>query len=230
MHHSPISTFVSRAVISLLLLLASFSAEAQSARRAPEVKDTLRTFRGLQLMADLAGALQRTLSDYGQYEAGLRVNLRDRYFPIFELGYGSARHDDDPVTHVAYKTAAPYFRLGLDFNILRNRHDIYRTYVGLRYAFTHFRYDVTNPFHSDPVWQDPSPVSIAAATANCHWMELLFAVDAKIWGPVHLGWSARYRRRITHRDGPAGNVWYVPGYGKSGTSRLGATFNLILNF
>ena len=185
MHHSPISTFVSRAVISLLLLLASFSAEAQSARRAPEVKDTLRTFRGLQLMADLAGALQRTLSDYGQYEAGLRVNLRDRYFPIFELGYGSARHDDDPVTHVAYKTAAPYF---------------------------------------------PSPVSIAAATAHCHWMELLFAVDAKIWGPVHLGWSARYRRRITHRDGPAGNVWYVPGYGKSGTSRLGATFNLILNF
>ena len=72
MHHSPISTFVSRAVISLLLLLAPFSAEAQSARRASEVKDTLRTFRGLQLMADLAGALQRTLSDYGQYEAGLR--------------------------------------------------------------------------------------------------------------------------------------------------------------
>ncbi|WP_262502568.1 DUF6048 family protein [Hoylesella shahii] len=45
---------------------------------------------------------------------------------------------------------------------------------------------------------------------------------------MHLGWSARYRRRLTHNDGDAGNVWYVPGFGKTGTSRLGATFNIII--
>jgi len=52
-------------------------------------------------------------------------------------------------------------------------------------------------------------------------------VDAKIWGPVRLGWSARYKRRLLHDEGPLGNAWYVPGFGKTGGSRLGGTFNVI---
>ena len=63
--------------------------------------------------------------------------------------------------------------------------------------------------------------------ANYHWMEAVFGVDAKIAGPLRLGWSVRYRRRIAHDDGNIGKTWYVPGYGKQGGSRLGGTFNII---
>lgn len=227
--HRHISVSISRAAISALLALGALSASAQGLKQQVERPDTTRFFRGLQVMADVVGPIQLAVSDYGQYEAALRINLKDKYFPVFELGYGTANHEDDPVTHVAYKTSAPYGKVGMDFNIMKNKHDIYRVYVGARYAFTTFRYDVASPVLTDPVWQDPAAIQLNNVSASYHWAELLFAVDAKIWGPLHLGWSVRYRRRLAHDDGESGNVWYVPGFGKTGNSRLGGTFNIIIN-
>ncbi len=227
--HRHISASISRAAISTLLALGALSASAQGLKQQVERPDTTRFFRGLQVMADVVGPIQLAVSDYGQYEAALRINFKDKYFPVFELGYGTANHEDDPVTHVAYKTSAPYGKVGMDFNIMKNKHDIYRVYIGARYAFTTFKYDVASPVLTDPVWKDPAAIQLNNVSASYHWAELLFAVDAKIWGPLHLGWSVRYRRRLAHNDGESGNVWYVPGFGKTGNSRLGGTFNIIIN-
>ena len=227
--HRHISASISRAAISTLLALGALSASAQGLKLHAERPDTTRFFRGLQVMADVVGPIQLAVSDYGQYEAALRINFKDKYFPVFELGYGTANHEDDPVTHVVYKTSAPYGKVGMDFNIMKNKHDIYRVYVGARYAFTSFKYDVASPVLTDPVWKDPAEIELNNIPASCHWAELVFAVDAKIWGPLHLGWSVRYRRRLAHNDGESGNVWYVPGFGKTGNSRLGGTFNIIIN-
>ena len=227
--HRHISASISRAAISTLLALGALSASAQGLKQQTERPDTTRFFRGLQVMADVVGPIQLAVSDYGQYEAALRINLKDKYFPVFELGYGTANHEDDPVTHVAYKTSAPYGKVGMDFNIMKNKHDIYRVYIGARYAFTTFKYDVASPVWTEPVWKDPAAIQLNNVSASYHWAELLFAVDAKIWGPLHLGWSVRYRRRLAHNDGESGNVWYVPGFGKTGNSRLGGTFNIIIN-
>ena len=227
--HRHISVSISRVAISALFALGTLSASAQGLKPQAERPDTTRFFRGLQVMADAVGPIQLAVSDYGQYEAALRINFKDKYFPVFELGYGTANHEDDPVTHVAYKTSAPYGKVGMDFNIMKNKHDIYRVYIGARYAFTTFKYDVASPVLTDPVWKDPAAIQLNNVSASYHWAELLFAVDAKIWGPLHLGWSVRYRRRLAHDDGDAGNVWYVPGFGKTGNSRLGGTFNIIIN-
>ena len=228
-HHRHISASISRVAISALLAFGALSASAQGLKPQTERPDTTRFFRGLQVMADVVGPIQLAVSDYGQYEAALRINLKDKYFPVFELGYGTANHEDDPVTHVAYKTSAPYGKVGMGFNIMKNKHDIYRVYIGARYAFTTFKYDVASPVLTDPVWKDPAAIQLNNVSASYHWAELLFAVDAKIWGPLHLGWSVRYRRRLAHNDGESGNVWYVPGFGKTGNSRLGGTFNIIIN-
>ena len=227
--HRHISASISRAAISTLLALGALSASAQGLKQQTERPDTTRFFCGLQVMVDAVGPIQPAVSDYGQYEAALRINFKDKYFPVFELGYGTANHEDDPVTHVVYKPSAPYGKVGMDFNIMKNKHDIYRVYIGARYAFTTFKYDVASPVLTDPVWKDPAAIQLNNVSASYHWAELLFAVDAKIWGPLHLGWSVRYRRRLAHNDGESGNVWYVPGFGKTGNSRLGGTFNIIIN-
>jgi hypothetical protein len=39
----------------------------------------------------------------------------------------------------------------------------------------------------------------------------------------------RYRNRISYDAGELDKVWYVPGYGKSGKSVLGGTFNVIID-
>ena len=231
-----ISSFISRiATISLFLLLPATHVAAQNKPKTPNKpktqtavaeKDTIAFFRGIAVSADLVGAAERALSDYGQFEAALRINLRDKYFPVIELGYGSA-DADDPSTRLAYKTSAPYGRIGLDINIAKNKHDDYRIYAGFRYAMTYYKFDVSSTDLKDPVWGDDVQFGAEGVKANYHWMEGVFGVDAKIAGPLRLGWSFRYRRRIAHNDGTMGGTWYVPGYGKQGGSRMGGTFNVI---
>jgi hypothetical protein len=226
-----ISISISGSIVISLLLLFSLPAAAQNQGRKTQpqatIDDSIPLYRGVQVMVDAVGAIQLAVSDYGQYEAAVRVNLKDRYFPVAELGLGKADHNDD-VTQVSYHTSAVYGRLGCDFNILKNKHDIYRLYVGGRYAYTSFSYDVDHSDLTDPVWGDRVPFHEHDIKANYHWLEAVVGIDAKIWGPVHLGWSARYKRRIHYDNGSLGNVWYVPGYGKQGSTRLGGTFNIII--
>ena len=226
------SSFVSRVITISLLLIAVTTATAQSRKDATAdkkltaQKDTVAFFRGVAVSADVVGLAQLAFSDYGQYEAALRINLKDRYFPVFELGYGTA-DSDNPTTNLKYKTSAPYWRVGMDFNIAKNKHDAYRVYAGARYAMTYYKFDVVDSGLKDPVWGDDVDYNVKGMKAYYHWMEAVFGVDAKIAGPLRLGWSVRYRRRITHDDGNIGKTWYVPGYGKQGGSRLGGTFNII---
>lgn len=222
-----ICTFTSTIAISLALLHPT-TGTAQSKLFAIE-KDSVPMLRGFSVSVDLAGPAQLLLGDYGEIEGALRLNLHDQYFPIIEIGYGKADHDEDEVTGISYKTSAPYFRLGCDLNLLKNKHTPNRLYGGIRYAFTSYSVDIARPGLQDPVWGWDTPVSLTGEKCRQHWIELVVGVDAKIVGPLHLGWNVRYKRRISHSDTSAGQTWYVPGYGKQGDTRLGANFNVIID-
>ena len=215
-----ISISISKAIASSLLLLMPQTTLAQ------EKADSTRLFRGVAVSADLVGIIQLAISDYGQYEAAVRVNLRDKYFPVVEAGIGNA-DAEEVTTQLTYKTSAPYFRAGCDFNLLRNKHDDYRLYGGFRYALTSFKYDLASPGTDDPVWGDHANYGMRGVSCSYHWLEGVVGIDAKIWHNFRLGWSLRYKRRLLHDDGELDNMWYVPGYGKQGGTRLGGTFNLI---
>lgn len=215
-------------MLALALGTAALPVAARSDDKdgAQQPNDSVSLFRGVSVSADMVGLVQIALSDYGQYEAALRVNLRDKYFPIVEVGIGKA--DAENVgTRLTYKTSAPYFRAGMDFNMMKNKHDAYRIYVGARYAFTYFNYDAFSTGVTDPVWGDAADYRLEGVKCNYHWLEAAVGVDAKIFGPLRLGWSVRYRKRLFHNDGDYGNTWYVPGFGKQGGTRLGGTFNVI---
>lgn len=224
-HQRNISSYISSIAISIMLLCA-MAANAQE--KNIEKKDSVSFFRGFAVSVDLVGPIQMLTGDYGQYEAALRINLKDKYFPVLELGIGKTDHDND-VTQISYKTTAPYAKIGVDFNLLKNKHDIYRLYAGVRYAFTSFKYDLSHPEITDPVWGGTAQYSAEGVQCNYHWIEALIGVDAKIWGPLHLGWSLRYKSRISYNDGDLGNSWYVPGFGKTGSSTIGGTFNVAID-
>lgn len=223
-----ISASASRTAISLLLLLLStLGASAQGFLKLQ--KDTIPFFRGFSLSFDLVGAAQMLLSDHGQYEGAFRLNLHNQYFPIVEAGYGKANHHDDPVTHITYKTSAPYFRIGADVNILKKKHTGNRLYVGLRYGFTSYKVDLNSQPKADPVWKWATSFGVRDEACKQSWVEVVFGLDAKVAGPLHLGWSARYKFRVSHNDGRIGKTWYVPGYGLQDSSALTATFNVIID-
>ena len=229
-HLRTISISISRLAVSLLLcILAVIPADAQNRRKDTEVKkDTVALFRGFSVSADLVGPVMMAVGDYGQYEAALHLNLKDKYFPVFELGYGRADHTEE-TTQLSYKTSAPYFRIGADFNVLKNKHDIYRLFVGVRYAFTSFKYDLSSPGVNDPVWGGVTPYEATDVKCNYHWLEAGLGVDVKLAGPLHLGWSLRYKQRLSADEGTPGKAWYVPGFGETGTSAFGALFNVAID-
>ncbi len=227
-HQRTIFISISRLAISALLLFATvLSAQAQGRGNggAAAQKDTVALFRGFSVSVDVVGPVMMAVGDYGQYEAAFHLNLKDKYFPVVEVGYGKADHTED-ATQITYKTAAPFFRVGADFNVLRNKHDIYRFLVGARYAFTSYKYDISSPGVKDPVWGGFSEYEATGVKCSYHWLEVGVGVDVKIAGPVHLGWSVRYKQRVSAKEGDIGKSWYVPGYGQTGTSAFGALFNV----
>lgn len=210
-------------------LLAPCQLQAQRNRHksAPE-PDTLGLYRGVTVGVNIAGIAQRALSSYGEYEAMVRVSLRDRYFPVVEVGIGSC-DADDVATAVRFKTSAPFARIGCDFNLMRNKHDIYRLFLGGRLAYTSFKYDISAAPIDDPAFGGQADYSATGVSCSQGWYEAVGGVEAKIWGPVRLGWSVRYKGRLTHKDGDVGKPYYIPGYGRNGSTKLGATFHVIIS-
>lgn len=227
MTHQSISTYISKLTVSLLLLMMAQSLSAQKHIKAE--KDSIAFFRGFAVSFDLVGPARIMLSDYGEYEGALRINLHDQWFPIFEVGVGHAKHNKDDITGLYYKTTAPYFRIGMDWNIMKKKHEPYRIFAGFRYAFTTYKCDIINDEMKDPVWRTKSYFGVEGMSCQQHWLEAVFGIDARIMGPFHLGWNIRYKRRLYHKEGNIGNSWYVPGFGLNDTDNMSANFNVIID-
>ena len=223
-----ISTYILRLSVSLLLAIVALPSQAQLKMFRME-NDSIPLFRGFTLSFDLVGAAMLMFSDHGEIGGALRVNLHDQWFPVFETGIGRARHEKDAVTSIIYKTTAPYFRIGMDWNILRRKHQANRLYVGFRYAFTSYKVDIIRDDLPDPVWLSKTGFGVDGLACSMHWLEIVMGIDAKIFGPFHLGWDVRYRRRLIHKEGDLGNTWYVPGFGINGQDQLSANFNVIFD-
>lgn len=223
-----ISTYISRLSVSLLLLLVAVPSMAQLKMFRME-NDSIPLFRGFSVSFDVVGAAMLAFSDHGEIGGALRINLHDQWFPVFEMGIGRANHEKDEVTSITYKTSAPYFRIGMDWNILRNKHQSNRLYAGLRYAFTTYKVDIIRDQLPDPVWQSQTGFGVEGLSCSMHWAEVVVGIDARIYGPFHLGWDVRYRRRLVHKEGDLGNTWYVPGFGINDQDKLAANFNVIID-
>ena len=232
-----ISRYISATAISLLLAFPLHAQEEQTTQEE-EAKEAVEdqaekeppVFGGVAVSGDVVGVAMKMLgSDYSQMEVAARLNFKERYFPVFELGYGES--DNQGVeTGNRFQTHAPYFRIGLDYNFnTRKWQTGNRYYLGVRYAFTSFRYDISAENFTDPVWDVEVPFDYNGLSANAHWGEVVFGIEAKIWGIFRLGWNVRYKIRISHKDAPQGRPWYVPGFGKYGNSCLGGTFNIIFD-
>lgn len=183
-------------------------------------------FCGIAVSADLAGAAMMAFnSNFAQAEAALRLNFKEKYFPVFELGYGFSNYVSEE-TDKSSKTNAPYMRIGMDYNFTKKRNGN-RLYAGVRYGFTRFRYDLTDASYKDPVWNQPMPYHLDNEPGSAQWGEVVFGLETKIWSFIQLGWSLRYKARFTQHVNRQGSPWYLPGFGKNGTTCFGGSFNLI---
>lgn len=190
--------------------------------------DKTKTFSGVAVGFDVCGTVMALATPYGQYEVFARLNLKDTFFPIVEAGLGVSDHEDED-TYLHYKTSSPYFRLGMDYNILKDKASKNRVLLGARVGFSPYKFDLTGPDIVDPVYLDTYPVAFSGQKSTMVWAELVAGAEARVWKCLHLGWSVRYKLRLHESKPDIDNAWYVPGYGKTGGHRLGGTFNVIID-
>ena len=184
------------------------------------------TFAGLSLSADFAGAFLATTRGVGNYEAALRLNLKNTYFPVVELGWGVCDQISD-ATQLHYKLRAPYGRIGVDYNVKKDKQSLNRVFVGLRYGYSNYVYDLYSDGLVDMRWKTTVPFQYLDQSGSAHWGEAVFGLQTSLWKFVHLGWSVRYRLRIAEQQSAAGRAWYVPGLGRNiGGSNFAGTFQL----
>lgn len=180
---------------------------------------------GIAVLVDLCGlAMKGVDAKFANMEAALRLNFKEKYFPIFEMGLGDCTREGQENNN-KFSTTAPYFRLGMDYNFNKKLNGN-RFFGGLRYGFSTFKYDFSNPDFTDEVWQQPVPFEINGQHGRAQWLEVVVGVETKLWSIVRLGYNVRYRVRLSQSGNEWGNPWYVPGFGRNGGSGWGGTVNL----
>lgn len=198
--------------------------EALVREASPEKKPLI---RGFSVSADLFGVVGKIFgNDYQSFEVAGEVDLKNRFFPVVEIGYGTTdTTDDDKDIH--YKVAAPYFRVGMNYNFYYKKDTPNSIFAGIRLGFSSFDYDISAPDLTDPVWGDTVPFRYEGVKSNATWAELVVGLRTQIVKNFHMGWSLRYKRRLSVKETPNSDAWYIPGYGINDSALFGATYNLI---
>ena len=188
-------------------------------------------FRGCYLSVDAFGYIYPLFvkDKYYSTEVSLSANLKNRFFPVVEVGVG---YTDivSQLYEIDYSTRAPYFRVGMDYNMQYKNNKPGYIYLGARVGYTAFEYNVDAPLLVDPVWGDEAPMVLTDMPCRAVWGEAVGGVRAEIAKNFCMGWSLRYKYLFYRGPVANGGPWYIPGFGTGKRTALGATYTLSYYF
>ena len=216
------------------------SIETQKTLIKKNYKNNKKVFYGFSAHLDVASPLVNYLIDKSMlsFEAAFDVDLMHKYFPTFELGFGSA--DKINENNIHYKVNAPFYRIGLNFNILRTKNKDGEKkifigsypYIGFRYGFSLFKYDLEGVVINDDYWGVSRPMEVNPKYLYAGWAELVAGVKVNMVKGFTMGWNIRVGLLShTSRASLKSQLWYIPGFGKNNTVNVmfnytfGYTFN-----
>lgn len=185
------------------------------------------------VMVDLWNPLMRAFGQhYGLIGFGAQLSLHNRYLAAFETGLGLANNRPSD-NNFRYKSPmSVYFRVGMDYNFLYNSTTDYQFFMGVRFGFSPFNYDITDIDIVSEYWGEVAHPEIPTQHSTVTWWEINIGLQVKLWGPISAGWSFRYHNIMNETKNAYGLPWYIPGYGARGGSIAGAlniTYTIPLN-
>lgn len=202
----------------VMLMLCVVFVAAQERKRVPLMSPV---YRGWSVHADVASPVMGIVAAPGtaNVEVLADVNLYDRFFPVFELGYTSLSKD---INGSEYNAQAQFFRLGMNFNIIKtvSNKGIYKenrsyAYLGVRYAFSLLDYSLNNVVVENPYWNTSYVKDFNNPMTYCGWAEIHGGVRMDLAKGFTMGWSVGIRFLMHNTADIKEAVWYVPGYGKN---------------
>ncbi|MGN0233117.1 MAG: DUF6048 family protein [Bacteroidaceae bacterium] len=219
--------FICSLLLSVLITTEMMAQGKPMPAQAPK-EEKVPVFGGIAVGADLVGLAMKGMGlKFANMEVCGRLNFKEKYYPIVELGIGDCTHEGGENNN-KFSTTAPYYRIGMDYNFNKKVNGN-RFFGGLRYAFSSYEFDFENPDFADPVYGTATPISFKNLQAKKQWMEVCLGVECKLWSIVRMGWSLRYKIRVKDSNPTYGNAWYAPGFGKNGNTTWGGTVNLMFD-
>jgi hypothetical protein len=220
--------------INLLIVGCAFS--SLYGQQVEAVKnDTTKHIRynGFRVDVDVSPIITSFLNkgEVYNYEAAVQVNLNNKFYPVFEMGYSGA--SKTTTSDINYQGEALFYRLGLDFNLMKQKESKKKLnnvfLFGGRLGFSNFSYDLTGIQYSDDYWGAGEVIDKKNILATKLWFEIVAGIRVEIAKNIFLGWTVRTKSMLT-KDNP-GDIkpWHVPGYGINSDSGVWG-FNYTLGY
>ena len=217
--------------IALMISVATVGyANPQASKEQKDEKQKL-TFQGVYLSADVFGYIYPLFvkDKYYSTDISATINIGNRFFPVVEAGFGHT-HMVSQLYEIGYSTRAPYYRIGMDYNVQHKNGRPNYIYLGGRIGYTDFDYSVNAPALKDPIWGNEVPIQFTDVSCRAIWAEAVGGVRAEIFKNIYMGWSLRYKYPIHKNPITNGGPWYIPGFGASSKTAFSATYTVSYYF
>ncbi|MDE6306540.1 MAG: hypothetical protein K2L90_08130 [Muribaculaceae bacterium] len=159
---------------------------------------------------------------YGLADAWVELSLHNWIKPVFEFGLGAADNTPSDGNFTYHSPAAPYFKIGANYNFLYNSNPAYQFLAGLRYGFSSFKYDIQNATGAPGYWDEPTTFNIPRQTSTVGYGEFMIGLKVQIYKNISMGWNLKYHFIFHESKAKYGQPWYIPGYGSRGSAITGA--------
>ena len=166
---------------------------------------------------------------YGNYEIAAELDLHNRFFPVWEIGIGHADNTPEGLNFTYRNKASLYNRVGMNYNFGYNKTAMSFFYIGIRYGFSFFTYDIDNILVESPYWGESEKLQITGQKSWAHWGELLGGLRVQVYKNFYMGWTVRYRLMFSHKKNTYSQPWYIPGFGTD-SSPFGFTYTVGYRF
>lgn len=141
------------------------------------------TLMGVTLGVNFWGPLMRALGqDYGDGDVWAAVNIRNRYIPVAEVGFGQADCSPEDGNFTYKSKLALYGKIGMNYNFLYAKDPKYQLYAGVRFAASKFNYDVTGITVDNGYWgKDPSTFDLRGQSSSAFWGEAVVGIQVELF-------------------------------------------------
>lgn len=194
-------------IYSCILSLSLFPCCSQ-ATYAQDGADTVRT-QGVRIGVDVGKIAYYFLTNNTNRTIEFTADMSyKKLLLVGEAGYSLFDINKENYT---YQSNGLFARVGVENNLLKGGGDNY-IFVGARYSISQFSYQVSDILLVDDKW-GINTINSRKQSVMAHWGEAVGGVKVNVFGNVFLGFTARFKLRITQSDYAEVEPLLIPGFG-----------------
>lgn len=187
-------------------------------------------FNGLTVNVNILDGVTKLFGQsYGNYEIAAELDLHNRFFPVWEIGLGYADNTPEELNFTYRTKPSLYNRIGMNYNFGYNKEEMSFFYIGVRYGFSVFTYDIDNITMESSYWEETEQLNMTGQKSWAHWGELLGGLRVQVYKNFYMGWTVRYRMMFGYKKNTDSQPWFIPGFGPEG-SPFGFTYTVGYRF